>query len=327
LKIITNIFRWVIKVLAPPKRDLKVVLLCILGGTMIWVLNALNKNYTAVIKCPVRYEYDQDSIIIVSPPPDKIDLNVSAGGWNLMRRTLFFSRFPATLKVYNPVGNHYLLGTTLAPALSEQLVDLHINNVETDTLYFDIQTKKQKVLIGKVDRERINLKENYRIVGPININPGEFTVTGPDKLIDALPEYFEIMIDRNEIDRPFNREIKLDLFLSDHASFDPEEIRISFNVELFLEKEFYIPIIPVNFPDDSSAYIVEPQMRVKFQVSESMSDSVNAGQFRIMANYRNFKRRELVVPIEVESVPDFVINFSTDTTAVRVHYGKARNPS
>lgn len=294
---------------------------------MIWVLNALNKNYTAVIKCPVRYEYDQDSIIIVSPPPDKIDLNVSAGGWNMLRRTLFFSRFPATLRVSNPVGNHYLLGTSLAPLLSEQLVDLRINNVETDTLFFDIQSMKQKVLIGKVDRERINLKENYRIVGPININPGEFTVTGPDKLINALPEYFEILIDRDEIDRPFNREIKLDLLLSDHASFDPEEIRISFNVELFLEKEFLIPIIPVNFPDDSSVYIAEPRMRVIFQVSESLSDSVNAGQFRITANYRNFKRRDLVVPIEVESIPNFVVDFRPDTTAVKVHYGKVRNPS
>ncbi len=303
------------------------MLLCLIGGTMIWMLNALNKNYTAVIKCAVRYEFGSKNLVIVNPPPDKIDLNVSAGGWKLLRRTLLRTHTPALLKLNNPVGTHYILGSTLAPILTEQLVDLHINHIMTDTLYYDIQNRKQKMLIGKVDRHRINLLENFRIVGPINIDPGEFTVTGPEKLIDALPEYFEITIDRTEINKPFNREVKPDLFNSDLVHFDPDKIRVSFNVERFTDQALEIPVVPINFPRDSSVYIARPWIKVKFKVRESMQDSVRSGQFIISANYRTMKKKDSMVALQVESIPSFIEDFRPDSTFIRVAYGKTRKPS
>ncbi len=324
LKILSHFFHWIFTVLTPPKKDLKVVLLCFIGATVIWLFNALNKNYTTDVSCPIAYEFDRTNLVVVKSPPPKININVSAGGWNLLRRTLLFTRYPVKLELQNPASTHFILGSSLITSLSDQLTELTVNSVETDTLFYDIQTRKDKTLTGKINRKSFTLKDFYRVVGPITINPGEFKISGPEKMIDTLPNDFEISIDEDGIDKPFSDFIKLDYLNSKLVSFTPQEVHVSFNVERFILKRIKLPVVPVNFPKDSSAYLADPWINANFAVRKSMEDSVDTARFIITADYKKAVRRDSIVPINIQEVSPLAEDFKPDTTFLKVVYVKRR---
>jgi hypothetical protein len=324
LRIISNILKWLSALFAPPKKDLRIVFLCLAGATMIWLLNALNKNYTTTIKCPVQYEFDNPDLVIVTPPPERIEVNVSSGGWNLLRRSLLLKRHPVILKIHNPAMSNFIRGSELTPIFKHTLVELKVNSVENDTIFFDIQKRMEKVLTGRVNRSHIRLRDNYRIVGPITIDPGEFRVDGPEKLIDTIHLVFEISIDKDEINKPFNQKIKLDLNYSEFEHFTPESVNVSFNVERYVIKELTIPVSPVNFPKDSSAYLMQTGINAKFRIRVSRAESLNPGEFRIIADYRKIDRRNSIVMIEIKTIPDYVEDFRPDTSSLKIGYGRKK---
>ncbi len=325
MKILSNFFHWLSTALAPPKKDLKVVFLCVVGATIIWLFNALNKNYTTVITCPVDYKYDQPGLVVVTAPPDRIKVNVSAGGWNLLRRNLLFTWYHLKIDIPDPTGTHYITGASLVSSLTDQMPELNsVNSVETDTLFFDIQHRKDKMLIGKINRKSFSLENSYRIVGPITINPGEFQISGPEKLIDTLPGTFEISLDKDHISKPYSDDISLDYFNSDLVQFNPKEVHVSFNVEKYINKRVEIPVVPVNFPKDSSAYLATSSIFATYDVRKSMEDSVDSGQFIITADFKKAIRKDSIAPILVKSVPRFAEDFKPDTTIVKVVYVRKR---
>jgi hypothetical protein len=324
LKILSRFFAWVFAVFAPPKKDLKVVLLCFIGAAVIWLFNALNKKYTTDLRCPVTYEFDKTGLVVVKPPPAKIEINVSAGGWSLLRRNLLFTWYPVKINLQNPVNSHYVIGSSMAPALSDQMPDLTINNVETDSLFYDIQNLKEKTLIGKVSLENIHLENSYRIVGPIILVPAEFKISGPEKLIDTLPDDFQITIDRDGINKPYSDDIRLDYFNTSLVKFMPEKIHVSFDVEKFVSKRIKIPVVPVNFPKDSAAFIPDPWINANFSVQVDLQDSVDTNQFMITADFKNTVRKDSIVPVQIVEISKFAIDFNPDTTYLKVIYAKKR---
>ena len=242
-----------------------------------------------------------------------------------MRRSLLLRRFPAHIVIEEPVRDHYLLGASLVPELTDQLFDLRILSVGADTLFYNIQKRKEKLLTGVIDRAKIKLQDTYGIVGPITIDPGEFVISGPDKMIDTLPMEFEIPVERDEINRPFDRKIKLDLFNSDLVTFNPPEIRVSFNVERYISTQIELTVIPVNFPKDSSAYLRDSRLSVSFRVRQSRFDSIRADQFRITADYKKAHRKDSTVIADIEKIPELAEDFEPDTSVLKVIYARRKS--
>ena len=300
------------------------VFLCIAGATIIWLFNSLNKTYSRVINCPVHYNFNPSGFVVVSPPPERIRLNVTAGGWILLRRTLLFPKHPVQIVLGNPSRYHYILGPGLIRVFSDQLTDLKVVAVETDTLFFDIQARKDKNLTGKINLNSIHPDDSYRLVGPVTLDPGQFKISGPEKLIDTLPDIFEIIIDRDHLDKPFSEDIPLEYPNSDLASFIPENVHVSFDVEKFVPGKIEIPLSPLNFPKDSSAYLSARAMAASYSVSESRSDSVKASEFLVTADYKKMNRNTGLVPLEVQRVPAAVTDFKPDTTLMKVIYARKK---
>ena len=95
-------------------------LVCILIASMLWFLNALNKEYVTEISYPVRYTSVPDSYYLTGNLPSEIVLNVTAKGFNLLGHKMQTSFQPIEVKIssYNDVfvengsGKEYTLYTS-----------------------------------------------------------------------------------------------------------------------------------------------------------------------------------------------------------------------
>ena len=317
---VNKIWRWLKSIVRPSNKDLKIVILCIIGATIIWFLSALNKTYTTVIKCPIELSYENEGTIEVINPPRNIQVNVSGVGWDLLKQSLSFRRDPLLISVESPIETKRIAGYTIQPLISQHLSSLNLNFVVTDTLYFDIQRLQKKKLFVYLDSTKVSLKRFHQIISPLNVSPDSVTITGHESLIKTLNDTLTIHLPQDEIDNNYSEKIYIDNFDLSLVSFSPSEIDISFGVSRYVNHSTELEIELVNFPMDSAAYIESGIARLHFVIQEELEDNFLKEEFLIIADFNNINQLDSTVRIEVISYPNYVQDIKLDTALFKVRY-------
>jgi len=306
----------------PSNRDLKIVILCIIGATIIWFLSALNKTYTTVIKCPIELNYDREGTVEVVSPPRNVQVNVSGVGWDLLKQSLSFRRNPLKINIENPIETKRLAGYSIQPLLSQHLSSLNLNFVVTDTVYFDIQRQESKKLFVYVDSSSISMKRFYQIISPLHVSPDTVLITGYESLINNLSDTLSIRLPESEIDANYSEKIYIDNFDLSLVSFSPSEVDVNFDVSRFVDYSRNFQIDLVNFPMDSSVYIVPSLVNLRFKIQEKRRDNFPDTDFVVIVDYNNINQQDSTIRIELISYPTYVEEVQMDTSLVKVRYKK-----
>jgi len=97
------------------------------------------------INHPIELIYPgKDSLTVVGELPKVIRINVTGGGWTLIRKSFGIDSKPLLVKINTPTDTRYLLGTSLSPLINDQITSFRLNSVITDTLHFHIEKKRVK---------------------------------------------------------------------------------------------------------------------------------------------------------------------------------------
>lgn len=299
--------------------NLKVVILSLVAATTFWFFNALNKNYNARINYPLKFEFDRDSVVVVEALPDEVLIDVSSGGWNLLRKTFWFSALPVIITLDNPADVKFLTRSSLIPIISDQITDLELNFLLTDTLFLNVEHKIRKQVRIEVDSMRIPLAENHRLVSPVRISPDTVVVIGPTSMISALPDMLKIDIPRRNINADFDRNVDIDLPDIRLMSALPDEVRVQFAVAEFTNVTLPVKLDQFNFPEDSSAFLSDSIIYVNYWVRADELSTVKPEDFVISADYTMMiKKDSLLLPILLESPANaFDMEYFPDTLRIR----------
>lgn len=323
LKSLKETFSWLRKVIKPPKNEnWKVVLLCFLAATTFWFFNALNKNYTTKISHPIEFDFDKEGVIIVEDLPSRINLNVSGGGWNLLRKSLSFNRRPVKVRLENPTETQFLTANRLYPQIHEQIKEVRLNFVMDDTLFFNIEKRVIKKLPLAVDSTKIGLDPNYRIVSDIKINPDSIIFEGPESIIETLPEWIIINIPHDDIKENYAEEVKVNLEESKIVKHYPERVHVSFDVAQFIERTKNVPVELLNFPEDSSVYLQNASVDLKYFVEEKFLENSDNGTFKVIANLKRLNEADSTIKPVLLEHPEFAQDISLDPANIKVVFEK-----
>jgi hypothetical protein len=319
LKAIKDTISWLFRVIKPPSNEnWKVVLLCFLAATTFWFFNALNKNYTTKINHPIQFEFEREGVIIVSEMPSRIQLNVTGGGWNLLRKTLSFNSRPIVIRLDNPTETKFLTANKLYPQISEQVNEMRLNFVAEDTLFFNIERRVIKKLPLAVDSTRIDLEDNYRIVSEITIIPDSIIFEGPSSLIESLPEWIFVSVPKEDINENFSEEVKINFEESNLIKHYPERVKITFEVAQFIERNKIVSVELLNFPEDSTIYLQNSKVRLKYFVEEKFLDQADNTRFKVVANLKRLNKADSTVkPILLEH-PDYAHDIIFEPSELKV---------
>jgi hypothetical protein len=82
------------------KTDIKAIFISLMAALIFWVMNALNKDgYSQKISFPLQFSYNDSLYIPTQPLPEKIFVNVSGNGWNLLRKAFALDVTPIVYSV------------------------------------------------------------------------------------------------------------------------------------------------------------------------------------------------------------------------------------
>lgn len=319
-----SILKGLKRLLTSDRSNWKVVALCVLGATTFWFFNALNKDYATRINYPVEFVYDEEGVVVVEELPERVGIVVSGGGWNLLRKTLWFNINPIQVLLENPTAQKYITKASLTSIVADQLTELRLVYVVTDTLYVNIEEQLSRKVGLVIDSASISLEENHRIVSPIRVEPDSAVFTGPASFVGGLDSIL-LYVPYKQLNRSFDDQIDLSQLESGKVQVEPNSIRVQFEVARFVREDRLVVIQPENFPADSSVLLQDTTAVLRFTVREDYLDNAMNANIELIADYRNRNRQDSVVTLTLGDYPPIMKDVEVEPETVELRYVRANN--
>ncbi|MGB3466305.1 MAG: hypothetical protein WBA74_13590 [Cyclobacteriaceae bacterium] len=301
-------------------KNWKVVVLALFVATTFWFFNALSKNYDAQVEYPLEFKFQRDSLIIVEPLPRFIQLEVAGGGWDLLRRTTTIGAKPIIIELDNPTEVKLLPKNNLQRIIADQLSDITVKYILTDSLFIDIETLQSVKMKVIIDSAFVDLEENYRITSSIIQNVDSVTFSGPVSLIRQLKSPYFVQIEEEGLDSDFEERVPIRFVNSKLIKAMPEAIEVSFSVEEFKQKTLAVPLEKINFDNAPEAILRDSVITVSFMIAESKEDDISAEEFSMIADYSLINKLDSTIAIQPFRLPEIVTDVEFIPEKVKVDY-------
>jgi hypothetical protein len=303
------------------KWDWAVFSLCLLIATSVWTLNKLNKkNYTTLIEYPINLHETEKNVVAYQAPPDHITVNVSGTGWDLLKLSFGIELEPLGVWVDSPLDITFFPTNSFEEGLKSRLHYVKINHIVEDSLFFNYDKIIEKQVFLYLDDTRIDYEPNYRRVSFFTLIPSLVTFRGPTTLINQLADSLLVVIPEEEIDGDYSEYVELEYLRDPLLKVSPQQVKVAFEVDLFLKKQTKIPIQLKNFPNDSSAYISENSLKLDY-VTRRRDEMIELpDSCVVILDYmmRNTKDSTLT-PTQVD-LPSYFTSWSLNPDTIKIHY-------
>ena len=303
-------------------RNIRIVVLCILAAATFWFLNALNDSYSATLRYPVDFIYDEENYVPTTALPEVIQLNVSGVGWNLFRNNLGLNDAPIQLVLERPAETKKLPASTLLGTISEQLAEFQVNFILTDTLFINVDRRIERTFPLRVDSANIELENSFWIVDRINFDPLSVKLEGPESIINSMKDTLLVTIPEDNIDDNYNEDIPIQIENSQLINRDPPTINIKFTVEEYIDASTFQMIETINFPEDSSAYLNINKSKIDYQIAKSKAENLNDSSFQVIANFLKLNKEDSTLAQELIKYPEDIRNARLDSSLLKVFFNE-----
>lgn len=260
--------------------------------------------------------YDEESYMAVEKLPENVQLNVSGLGWNLFRNSLGIKVTPLEIPLETPADDKKIVGASLPGLISEQLNEFQLNYVLTDTLFVNIERRISRTFLLAIDSAGISLDNNYSLVSPITYEPDSVLLQGPQNILNAMSDTIYVKIPQEELDESYNEDVPINLAQSSLIHKNPPAIRVSFEVEEFVNNQLTVPLELVNFPENLIG--AKSSIEVNYRVARSRQEDVTPEYFEAVINFRKMDKEDSTILPVLRAYPDYIKEVKLDTARVKV---------
>ncbi|HKJ79461.1 MAG TPA: CdaR family protein [Prolixibacteraceae bacterium] len=304
---ITNFFR--VERLRNDRR-IVIFLVCLFIATILWFLNAMSKDYATSISYPVKYTNPPENLFLSNDPPRKLNIEVNAHGFTLLRHKLSFSISPIVLNLTTIRNTNETESNTMS-VRTESLMrrisgqvssEISVVNIEPEiiVLIFDsLKTKKVPV----TSDIRLRLKPQFFLNGNITLEPDSVQLTGPSSIIDTI----HVLQIKSRIFENLDAEVNTPITIlhPDKTKVEPKKTNLNIPVERFTEKKINIPVRIRNKPNDVNMKIFPSEVDISFLVALSDYESLTSSDFEVFTVYDSIRNNE-TLEVFIGNKPDFI---------------------
>ncbi len=286
---------------APRTKDekIKVVVFCIIISTTFWFFSALNKSdYVTQINYPIEFQYNTEVFVAVEPLPRQIRLEVTGGGWDLMTRSFGFGMEPIRINLEDPTQAGFRLASSLRGEITPKLEPVAVNFILTDSITYRIERRITRDIPLAFDSANVLLEGDYRFTSPVSISPAIITFTGPESIVNALPEPYLIPAADDAVDESIAESFDIPLPASDLVSSNVSEADIQFDVDEFVGFMRTIPVMKLNFTD-TTLRLNPGVVDVSYSIRRSEEVRADSLDIMLIADYYSYNETDSTVKVSV----------------------------
>lgn len=264
-----RLVRFLVNLFQFQRTNWRAALLCFLAASLFWAFNALSKSYATNIVFPLHLSYDSSRYAPAAELPDRLTMNVSGKGWELLRKQLGMRMPLITVALERPAEIRGVPTATLLPVLASQVGALTINFPVTDSIRFQLETRTRQRFRVKVNPAKLSFRGNLGRVSQVVVLPDSVDVEGPASLVRALPDTVEVVLPADRISENYREQLEVQLPGGALLSVYPAAVEVMFDVA---EMRDITLRVPVKDPGHSQPDSVECQLWVPARWQDMMPD-------------------------------------------------------
>ncbi len=303
---------------------------CLVIASFMWLFQSLNRNYTTTLKFPVKYLNLPKDKFIFSPLPKTCEAEVKASGIKLLLS--YFRPIDEVLVIDYKTQKKSInaSGKTEKLILSPQMLSFAFNTklevirLKPDTIYIEYKKLYSK-MVPIVHKVNMKFKQNYNLVGDIQLKPSHILITGDTAALHHI-QYVETE-DRTytnlsaDFSEPIQLKERLDQWRCNYAL---NEVLISAEVDRFTEKELELPIDALNVPIGYEVQLLPQLVKVNFSVAYKDFESIQAGLFKVVVDFRNRLDNSDVTLLTLENKPGNIYHLKLKPERVKYLFKKKK---
>ncbi|MGA9326875.1 MAG: CdaR family protein [Salegentibacter sp.] len=281
----------------------------LLFSALIWILVQFGKEYTQVIKIPVKYvnaPLDKS----LADKPTALDLRLQEKGFVLLWDfQIFRPELTIDLSKAEVIDQQlvYVLHNHTDEIEGQLDVNLEDSNFIKDSIKIDFQPKQDKK-VKVVPRLELSYAVGYSASEQVSLTPDSIKVSGPQSVIDTITEVQTQDLKINNINKDLSGKVKIDTSDLGMLSFYQTSVEYSQQVQKFTEGRLEIPVEVLNVPDNLNVVIFPKVVMVYYQVNLKDYEMVEAGDFRVVCDYNSVQPGDDYLLADVVDKPDLVTN-------------------
>ena len=193
----------------------------------------MNRDHLADVTYPVVFKYNNQELMNSTDSKQEVAFHAYGQGWDLLKLKLSWFVDPIEINIQNKKKFRYILSSQLQPYLEDKLPSLEIRYFLSDTLYTGLDKVKKVKMKVYLDRDKIDLADDYKIDGAIRISPEYVMATGPTSVLDTMAHKIVIYLSDSDISDAYKEEIRIPEPGSDLVAYDAKKVEVSFGVTKF----------------------------------------------------------------------------------------------
>ncbi len=290
-------------------REAFVFIFFMLVSATFWLLLTLNESYEMDVEVPVELTGVPPEAVLTTELPPTVQVRVRDRGTVLMgyyakdrRRqiSLDFKAYDHGETYHHVVVTHGDVQKSLQRSFDGST---HFVSIRPDTLEF-YYTRGHMKRVPVTFRGHVEPAPLYYLAS-LRCQPDSVTVWAEQNYLDSLTEVSTVVTNVNGITESVERTVALPAVRG--VKFEPAEVRVVADVDVFTEKQVEVPIVGTNFPAGLSLRTFPAAATVAFRVGSKDYKRVTRDQFVITATYEQLMALpDSMLTLQLRSVPEGV---------------------
>jgi YbbR domain-containing protein len=279
-------------------------------SVIIWLLNALSKNYTTDIKYPITYSKFPENKILVSDVPDHLELKVNAHGYALLSYKLTNRPIPLSFPVTSfnmntmngDTSRLFLLTRYAREQVARQLPsELQLLEISPDSLIFRFANEvSRKIPVQPV----IGFKpaRNFTLKAGVRIQPDSVRVTGPDIFVDTMQAVPTKLIELGTLEKSYNGMLQLRAF--PRIRYSSDKVECTIELEKMTEVQVMVPVQISGLPDSLLMQTFPQEVRVTGRIGLSRYERIVPEAFWAGVDFQEARENKQRLQVQLRTVPN-----------------------
>mgnify|MGYP000966824298 FL=1 len=293
-------------------------LICIGIASLLWVVHALNRNYTYTLKVPVKFLNLPSNKLIVGELPEKLDVEIKTSGLKLL--------FISLKKNYNEVIVDFNLMKNNAKSQAYSINNVYFNlknsinfdveliKIRPDTLFFSINKSNSKLLPVKANL-KVNCLPGYSIISKPTITPAYVTVSGDSISLQKMDTVYTYFLNLKDVHQNFTSPVQLKKPYTS-INYNVKDVQLSFNVDKLIESSIKIPVQIMNNTGNETIKLLPNFITIKYLVAMKDYENINENSFKAVVNFEHIKEKQKNLQVEIIRTPSEVKIIKTTPSTI-----------
>jgi hypothetical protein len=251
--------------------------------------------------------------------PDELPLEVTGGGWDLITRSFGFGMSPLEIKLGDPSKGDFKITNTLRQAIAPKLDPVVINYILLDTLKFNIEIRKERLLEVYFDSSSVRLAPNYKLISPVALSPRMIKIFGPKSILDTIQNPYPIRIQDIEYSNIVSETVNLSELNTELIQTDFKKVELYFESVEFIPRSMKIDIRKINFGDEGIE-IIPKTINVLYDWDSRVSSTSDTVGIKLRVDLKRVQSSDSTISIRVESTSPHISNIRLSTSRVKLKY-------